>query len=608
MGIDFGQARNTTAWHPEPSFRGTYGLLSSCIVTMALCVWTAIHVNVPELEREGTRRFLVPRQTWRKISFLVVGLFAPELISWAAFEQRREARALHSRMIGHLADGNDDGEAMMQNGEDGGLLRPRDREADVEAQQTATNDNKQKKRRHPWTMTHSHYAVMGGFAFQTQSARGDFSPSGWRRVTLTSNGILQLAEHFPELVPDISLGYINDKSKANALAKAIVILQASWFAAQCLSRMAMGMTISLLELNTLAHAICALFAYVMWWNKPFDVSEPTIIDGPGIDLVSASMCVSSGVGKKVRVFNCPPSVERYTVELDFLERQQASKATTPVEPDTASWGQNSSIPWPSPPNGFYRILQSPKPDGQMSSDDMVSTAAARDHPDQTIFRLYAGQTLFGFELSLWFIYRKNLGIVTESVTAQTTKLLPFVEIPPTHVLCFLLAAEASGKQSFPFSVSSRRSNFPSSSQSYIDISEKSILFSLLIASLAYGGLHLLAWSPPVKTNAEIVLWRVSAIGITIFPLAIASYTAFIDPGSVRKYLSDKWDGYSGWRKIVTRVARFAEMVMKAIHLIWVVLYALARIYLVVECFISVPRLPDSVFAAPAWAQYFPHFG
>ena len=36
--------------------------------------------------------------------------------------------------------------------------------------------------------------------------------------------------------------------------------------------------ISLLELNTLGHAICALFIYLLWWKKPFEVDIPTIVD------------------------------------------------------------------------------------------------------------------------------------------------------------------------------------------------------------------------------------------------------------------------------------------------------------------------------------------
>jgi hypothetical protein len=37
-------------------------------------------------------------------------------------------------------------------------------------------------------------------------------------------------------------------------------------------------------------------------------------------------------------------------------------------------------------------------------------------------------------------------------------------------------------------------------------------------------------------------------------------------------------------------------------------YAAARTYLVVECFINIAHLPDAVFQEPNWSQYIPHFG
>jgi hypothetical protein len=33
----------------------------------------------------------------------------------------------------------------------------------------------------------------------------------------------------------------------------------------------------LLELNTFGHAICTLLIYLLWWDKPLDVEQPTLI-------------------------------------------------------------------------------------------------------------------------------------------------------------------------------------------------------------------------------------------------------------------------------------------------------------------------------------------
>ena len=45
-----------------------------------------------------------------------------------------------------------------------------------------------------------------------------------------------------------------------------------------LCAVAQHIPISLLELNTFGHAICALLVYLLWWEKPFEVDYPTMVD------------------------------------------------------------------------------------------------------------------------------------------------------------------------------------------------------------------------------------------------------------------------------------------------------------------------------------------
>jgi len=44
----------------------------------------------------------------------------------------------------------------------------------------------------------------------------------------------------------------------------------------------------------------------------------------------------------------------------------------------------------------------------------------------------------------------------------------------------------------------------------------SALLGLVAAGAAYGGIHLLAWNPPVATWAEVLLWRISGITVATF--------------------------------------------------------------------------------------------
>jgi hypothetical protein len=120
-------------------------------------------------------------------------------------------------------------------------------------------------RKHEWTTMHSFFAVMGGFAFDTSNVPKEekFLLGSRDRVTLHPDAVESLAQEAPLLLLDISQAAIADKCKANALAKGIVCLQAVWFTIQCVFRLSQGLSISLLELNTFAHAICALVIYFL---------------------------------------------------------------------------------------------------------------------------------------------------------------------------------------------------------------------------------------------------------------------------------------------------------------------------------------------------------
>jgi hypothetical protein len=62
------------------SGRGTWDLLYSCTFTIFLCVYTAIHLNVPP-EESGFRFWL------RKTKWVFIAILAPEVVVYTAFEQ-----------------------------------------------------------------------------------------------------------------------------------------------------------------------------------------------------------------------------------------------------------------------------------------------------------------------------------------------------------------------------------------------------------------------------------------------------------------------------------------------------------------------------------------
>lgn len=110
-------------------------------------------------------------------------------------------------------------------------------------------------------MTHSFWAVMGGIAIDPSDSN-PFIPDS-KRSTLTPNGVSLLLKHEPQLLPDISEEEVRDKSKGGSLTKSVACIQATWFCLSCIARISQKMPVSMLELNTFAHALCTVIVYIL---------------------------------------------------------------------------------------------------------------------------------------------------------------------------------------------------------------------------------------------------------------------------------------------------------------------------------------------------------
>lgn len=75
-------------WVPDPDNRGTWSLLYSCVFTLVLCVWTAIHLNVPSYHESHISQWL------RKLKWVLLAIIAPEFGVYTACEQYSRAKKL----------------------------------------------------------------------------------------------------------------------------------------------------------------------------------------------------------------------------------------------------------------------------------------------------------------------------------------------------------------------------------------------------------------------------------------------------------------------------------------------------------------------------------
>lgn len=127
----------------------------------------------------------------------------------------------------------------------------------------------------------------------------------------------------------------------------------------------------------------------------------------------------------------------------------------------------------------------------------------------------------------------------------------------------------------------------------IYVRSTSLLIGLAAAGIIYGAMHLLAWSAPFASNAEAVVWRLSAI------ILIASGPAFALTTVFKIYKEEVDLGF------------FISMFLGCTYAVcwaFLLLYILARIFLVVECFLELQHLPEKVFLTPKWTKYWPHIG
>jgi hypothetical protein len=128
--------------------------------------------------------------------------------------------------------------------------------------------------------------------------------------------------------PRISKAEIEDKSKGDAISKAVVILQTGWFVTQCIARGVQGLPITELELVTLAFATLNFLIYLLWWEKPLNVQrgvrvyEKRMAEQP-IDDGNVEATVGFWVGLQEAFSDIPVAIARGPfMDSDDMKKQQ----------------------------------------------------------------------------------------------------------------------------------------------------------------------------------------------------------------------------------------------------------------------------------------------
>ena len=180
-------------WTPEPNCgRGTATILWQCLTTIGLCTYVTLHLSIPPLPLSATATFI------RKLFWVSIGLVLPEFVCLVALSQYTDARLFRKKC---------------QNTE------------------------------HQLSMTQAFYILSGGMAIKGLHHYGVSIGSGYRRPL----GNFELDDHtiwiydpwyyshemdsWDLVVPArnvLSDDQINDRSKADIVAKTITSVQALW--------------------------------------------------------------------------------------------------------------------------------------------------------------------------------------------------------------------------------------------------------------------------------------------------------------------------------------------------------------------------------------------
>lgn len=91
--LDSGNSTAERVWHPNVTTRGTWSVYQSCIITIGLCVWQSIHLNVPPPHE------IWYKQTMRKVGFALTALIAPELVAFLAWYSTDPGAQYHSAIL-----------------------------------------------------------------------------------------------------------------------------------------------------------------------------------------------------------------------------------------------------------------------------------------------------------------------------------------------------------------------------------------------------------------------------------------------------------------------------------------------------------------------------
>nr|RBQ93565.1 hypothetical protein FVER53263_06156 [Fusarium verticillioides] len=523
------------AWIDSPNIRGTLDILQSCILALIACIYTALHLDVP-VKTAWHYIFLY------KLKWVAITLFAPEIALYMAADRLRQAWNLRSKL------------RSLQN------TTPSDPDLiDID-------------------MAYTFFIIMGGVRVNIDDILSfpELHNKAFRlfesmerpySVRLSPRTVTWFAER-GHWIP-ISKKKIDDKSKADYFQKILVVMQVIWMVMQCIARKIQNLPLSLLEVHTMVHVVCAIFLYLCWFRKPLNVLDPEIIN-PGDFKGEIALLVQRqfypNMSTRLALFppqqhpDQPPPPRRgslmqpdrvtpkpFRMNIDDVSRVEEMQLLEEApESSSRNWIGWSWMRRLARPPAYERLPDTwanPR-SGPWSADDVGPQA---------------GQDLFLARLPEF-----------KPVLDPAYRTMPFSEGKRNLDINFSIFTESEGV----FGLLGFFQQF------------QWLAGLALLLSGIYGGVHLSAWNWSFPNSIEHLMWKISCLYIAG---ALALYFVMAVLATAVRTDGTTW--------LVTYIAFWLALLV----------YMAARLYVVFESFFSLRRSPAGVYISPAWVEMFPHF-
>ncbi|KAI1470253.1 uncharacterized protein F4812DRAFT_456258 [Daldinia caldariorum] len=605
-------------WVSSQGIRSTSNILWSCIVTLTACVYTSLHLDIGRISSWK-------RRLWIKVGWAVTAILMPEVVVCIAVVQNTQARQLVKNL-------NEMREIWNKVGT---VVCPK------------------------FDLRYGFFVTMGGLQVSySDVANEDGTCNPWsipkdrqkaywsepgHTKTLSAEAVVALAgtgEFF--YVPRQS---IDDKSKADAIKKVLVVLQVSWMTAQCIARKAYGLPLMLLEIHTMVHVVCAVILYVCWFKKPLDVLIPNVLSHQTCterqDNLLKLLLFEDGL--RLSEQSRPetiPLVNEHGVE------QQDISVDISVRDVEAAFGGGQGISLHVNDVLSIRRLSDKILSSHLQPENMIpfglqykdlitnesttSVTSVTSVTNECIISVSVEDYLMMQKVIAAFTKPKeptlnraifNQDLFTERVMPEvrisifeenSNILSPSVKRDSFYALVHSLLLSRRNRLRSPLRTR-LRNRLRNRLRSPLRTSWLARLILVLVPAL-YGGIHLAAWNSDFPSAPEEWMWKISCFIImgTIPALAIVSMIGImigimiIIPivviiGIMIVPRLDSWSDkqVEGFEHALKMGALISFGIAAGILTI---IFLGARLYVLVEVFISLRSVPIGVYLTPSWLQ------